>query len=516
MKIKPGLLFLLLSNVCVGSVLAQSLPVGQPILEDFYRRKQLLGEVDSSISFTVRPLSLKLLSGQNKFYQGAINESRNADTGNFEFQILPISLLQQYIVHHPFGWNNGPIIPAKGYQSMITAGVFVKYGPLIVQIKPEYVFASNLFFKQFKSYYERADIPERFGNGTYSKFFWGQSSIRLNAGPVSLGLSSENLWWGPGIRNSLLMSNNAPGFKHITLNTIRPIRTYIGSFEGQIVGGRLEQSGFTTGLSDDWRYLSAMVISYHPKWVPGLFLGMTRSFQQYSKQDRSFGDYFPLFQPFQKINTSEDTKERDQLTSLYARWLFTKSKAEVYFEYGLNDHSYDLRDFLMSPEHSRAYTIGMKKLLPLRSSADEYIQAAFELTHMEQSLDRVVREAGEWYTHDQVRHGYTNEGRVLGAGIGPGGNFQSFDVSWFKGLKHIGLQLERYEHNGDYAYILNRGQWVDFGVAAVSDWTYKDFIFNTKVEGIQSINYQWNSGVNGYPKQNVFNLAVQLGITYRF
>jgi len=35
---------------------AQSLPVGIPVIEDAYRREQLLGKVDSSVSFTIRPL----------------------------------------------------------------------------------------------------------------------------------------------------------------------------------------------------------------------------------------------------------------------------------------------------------------------------------------------------------------------------------------------------------------------------------------------------------------------------
>ncbi len=38
----------------------------------------------------------------------------------------------------------------------------------------------------------------------------------------------------------------------------------------------------------------------------------------------------------------------------------------------------------------------------------------------------------------QVTHGYTNRGEVLGAGIGPGGNLLSANVSWVKGLKQIG------------------------------------------------------------------------------
>ncbi|WP_404877454.1 capsule assembly Wzi family protein, partial [Klebsiella pneumoniae] len=56
---------------------------------------------------------------------------------------------------------------------------------------------------------------------------------------LSVGISSENLWWGPGIYNSLLMSNNAPGFWHLTFNSRKPLKTPIGDFEWQLIGGKL-------------------------------------------------------------------------------------------------------------------------------------------------------------------------------------------------------------------------------------------------------------------------------------
>ena len=58
-----------------------------------------------------------------------------------------------------------------------------------------------------------------------------------------MGVSTENLWWGPGVRNSLIMSNNAPGFGHISFNTTAPVLTKIGSFEWQLISGVLQNSG---------------------------------------------------------------------------------------------------------------------------------------------------------------------------------------------------------------------------------------------------------------------------------
>ena len=47
-----------------------------------------------------------------------------------------------------------------------------------------------------------------------------------------------------------MMSNHAEGFKHITFNTIAPIKTIIGNFEWQVITGRLESSGFTPPRTD--------------------------------------------------------------------------------------------------------------------------------------------------------------------------------------------------------------------------------------------------------------------------
>ena len=502
-------------------VFSQSLPMGSIALEDYYLRKQLIGDLDSTISFTVRPSFPFSSEAKNRRLLDTLlnpgKEIYSLASGKSKILILPFSWQQRYNGHPSNSRNDGAMIPAKGYQSLVSAGFFAKAGPLSVQIRPEYVFAGNGAFREYRSHLGSADLPVRFGKDTYSKLSWGQSSIRLNFDPVSIGLSNENLWWGPGKQNSILMSNTSPGFKHLTLNTSRPVRTPIGSIEAQIIAGRLEGSGYKKGLPDDWRYLSGMVLSYQPRWLPGLFLGLTRSFQIYSEDmDNSFGDYLPFLQAFQKKNTNEDDKRRDQLTSVFARWLLIRSRAEVYFEYGLNDHSYNTRDFLMSPEHSRAYTLGMTKLMPYRGKEDEYIHLGIELTHMEQSIDRVLRDAGEWYTHSQVLHGYTNRGEVLGAGIGPGGNFQSVNVSWVKGLKQIGLQFERYEHNGDLANVYGYGPWIDFSAAAVGNWDYKKFIFNAKLQAIESVNYQWLSGPYGAPNKNVFHVNGEVGVMYRF
>jgi hypothetical protein len=560
-------IFFILSMVliftCFKSVVkAQSLPVGTPVLDDYYRRQQLLGTVDSNISFTVRPLfsgpSLKThdvfdpdstLKSDHWVSLGPVSFAKGLGT----FQILPVSWQQQFNSDHPYGWNDGPMIPAKGYQTMLSGGFFVKFGPLSIQLRPEFVYAANPPFNGFATghsdndlnnyriYHNYIDLPERYGNGAYSKAFWGQSSIRLTFGPASIGVSNENIWWGPGIRNALILSNNAPGFKHITLNTVRPINTYIGSFEAQVIAGHLDYSGYTqlnATLSngkdlfqlknDDWRYFTGFNINYHPKWVQGLTLGLTRTFDAYKKDVKTFSEYVPFFFPYQKQDTNDgDPIPRDQYTSLYARWFFTKAQAEVYLEYGLNDNSYNFRDFIGSPDHSRAYIFGVRKMIPLSGHTDQHILFGAEVTQLSQTPDRIVRQASGWYIHSGVSEGHTNEGQVLGAGTGSGGNLQSMEVSWVSGLKKLGIRFERYEHDVDFQQISlpdingNSRKWVDFAFALQGEWNYKNLIFNATLEEIKSFNYEWvlkDYTPDQYyiPHNDVYNLHAVLGVTFRF
>ncbi len=549
--------------------LAQSLPVGTPVLEDALRRAQLLGQIDSSISFTSRPLfpvaSLKLSNTFDVF--GSLETERwNKRDGIFRFakekgriQLLPFTWQQQFNSHHPYSLNDGAMIPARGYQTIVSGGFYAQYDPLSFQLRPEYVYAENKNFQGFSKeqpdqvwaeyyyFHNHIDLPERFGENGYKKLFWGQSSLRLTFGPVSLGISNENLWWGPGVRNSLIMSNSAPGFKHITLNTVKPIRTWIGSLEGQIICGWLENSGFTppdtsrtyNGVKlyipkrDDSRYINGMVLSYQPKWVPGLFLGATRSFiTYYNDMGRGIADFLPIITPLSKgsnYGENESPIPNDQRASVFLRWLWLKSHAEIYVEYMREDHAFDLRDLIVEAEHTHAYVLGLRKLFSLTHFKNQFIQVNLELTKIEQTTTNPERESKYLYDHyDGVPQGYTNRGQLLGAGIGPGSNLQSLSVSWVKGLKTVGIEFERFVQNNDFHNRIfkdPRSNWVDLGTSVFGEWNYQNLLFSAKLALIHSLNYQYNFVPNTEDPpvywapgqgQDVTNFQANIGVSYRF
>ena len=54
--------------------------------------------------------------------------------------------------------------------------------------------------------------------------------------------------------------------------------------------------------------------------------------------------------------------ETDQAASVYFRWVWEDSKAEIYSEYNHNDAKFNFRDLLSDSDHSRAVTLGIIKL----------------------------------------------------------------------------------------------------------------------------------------------------------
>ena len=548
--------FILSINLLVlfkgAGLFAQTLPVGTPVIEETWRRWQMKGAKELDASFMVRPLYANPLLSYDTLIDPVTDSAAPERAPAFSFakgkgrgRLLPVSLWQQFNTHHPYGWNDGAMIPAKGYQTQLSFGVYAKLGPLSVQLRPEIVYAANPAFATFsaqddtvwKYYYTEVlnliDAPEKFGKGSYARVFPGQSSIRLNLKKWSLGISTENLWWGPGIRNSLLMSNNAPGFPHFTLNTTSPLQTSIGSFEGQLIGGYLEKSGILpadtsrtfngdklySAKPGGGRYLNGVVLTWQPKWVPGLYLGFSRASYLYqSDVEPSFSGYFPVIGHLFKGNGDEIAREdaiaRDQLLAFYFRLLLPKEKAELYAELGRNDHSGDMRDFLLEPEHSRAYTIGFRKLFEAAKQSE--IEFFAEVTNVQRSPTAQLRGSPTWYIHHLVRDGYTNHGQVIGAGIGPGASSQAIGLNHIKGINKTGVFFERVVHNNDFYYESSRptgnfwSHWVDLSLNFNKTWQKDRFIYAADIGVTSSLNYQWQSN------KDVTNLQARLFVSYLF
>ena len=547
--------FFLFFSIIVNS---QNINVNNDFKYETLRLIKLKDSTKIPFSLNIKPVDVEYLNtGINKFKYVFKTENNK-----IALKTLGLDYFLEFNSHHPYNRNNGSMIPNRGYQHIISPGIYFKLGPLSLKFKPEHHYSENKTFDGFwdghygevwlKRYrlWNYIDMPERFGEIRHNRLLIGQSNIKLNWKKISLGISNENIWWGPSKRNSIMMSNHAEGFPHISFNTNRPINTFIGEFEWQLISGKLVQSGYFPPRTDyeyqgrrlwrtktnqnsnayDWRYLQAFIINYSPKWIENFHLGFIRWAQMYSELVKGEmywfegkPTYFPVFKNlFRKNDKYSDFEEQiNQAAGFYFKWIWKDSNAEIYAEFHLNDAKQNLRDFILDTDHSRASTLGLQKIFEIN---DLDFLFNWEWTQMEQTANRLVRNNGTWYEHGYVMDGYTNKGEVLGSSIGPGSNSHYFSFSKINNTSRIGLALEIIDQDNDFYHEAfssakdYRRYWKDINLHLKFDKNYKKFIVSSNLIYIRSLNYQWELDDYAlpyyHPGRDVDNFHFNLKFTY--
>ena len=517
--------------------IAQTVPVGMVGFDDQLRILQLQGKLGVEHSMMARPFFMDKSMGTDSLLRLIDPDvdykpiRKTVFNGKGKFELLPFHFYTKFNSDRPYSWNQAGFIQAKGLQTLVSGGGHFSYGWLDVQLKPEFVYVGNPAFPYNGSY----GAPTR---GTYSKMFMGQSSVRVSKAGFSLGLSTENMFWGPGLHNSLLMSNNAPGFTHLTFNSTKPIKTPIGNFEFQLIGGKLvedtsvllENKNLATtyynplsytgdgysgpnDLEKNWRYLSAVTLSYNPKWVKGLFLSITRVGYAYKMNIDSNGlnspfleKYLPVLFGVLRQNYPYGTPTGGkgiaykQMASLAARMVFPASHTEIYTEYGYGDNFLNLRDWNVDAPHATAYIIGIRKLKKLKGEKN-WLDISVEMTKMSEPVNYLLRTAGDWYGYEG---GYTHQSRLIGAGVGRGNNCYTAKVQWLAGFSKLGMIVQGI-HHGPTALVgglpnfgLREIKWNDFAVGLTGQHRFNKFILSAELQSVNTKNYAWEKGNNRF------------------
>lgn len=537
-------------------VFCQQIPPGTNPISEIFRRSQISRQdATNGVSFLFKPV----IDYQNLSDLGIVEHvlsERNA----WVVKMIPVYSVHEFTNNRPYGSSPSLMGANAGLQHYLSTGITVKNNFFHFQFQPEISFAQNRSYQGFSDQFDEKiisdrfhfwnynDSPERFSDGWKGEFWWGQSSLSFQYGAFEIGAATRNSWWGPGQFNSLTFSNNARGFPHFTINTTKPAKTFLGNFEGQLLSGKLVSSMIPSSqnqqlnehyfrpFSGDWRYLNGITLSLNPKWVPGLFVGFSRTYQQFSENmGNAFSDYFPIFSPFQKKNVFEDGNSvdfdregRDQQATVFLRYVSNPSKAELYFEYGRRDHAFSWREAILNPEHARAYLFGFVKLFETQNPA-RHVQVRGEITHQQESVNRYIRYMGlggeaTWHTHYQVR-GFTNNGQSLGVGIGTGANAQTIEFSLVDSFNKMGILLERVANHQDFYYRAFGQQhehqpWVDLSIGFLFDKKWEQFLLSSKLQLINGLNYQWQLAPDStpeYPKgQHLFSVHSQVSLIYLF
>ncbi len=452
---------------------AQPIPVGS-VQEEQYRMLQLLSDSTVEISFNSRPLwksTYRKVFKQNELHTYSdswwanpleISEkkiSENAQIGFFE-PVLANTINSEL----PYGGNNGAAWYGQGLTTEFNAGAYFTSKYITATFRPHIYYVGNGDFStprfiptdrdgnpRYRAIIPRIDMPFRFGPESYSDFDLGESSLRIHYSSIEAGISNEPLWWGPGIQNALLLSNNAPGLKHAFLGTRSPIDMPlgIGNLEFKFIWAEPEDSDYfdATPITDRRRFTAAINVIYSPGFAPNLSLGFGRFSHRYLPEDglslNDFGATLPFFNERQTSSTGDD---ENQMVSAFFRWVFPEGGAEVYGEYFREDSYFNARDLLMEPDNNRAFTIGFQKVVQ-SNSFFELFRFNGEINSLVPSRVDEVRRQTYYYQHDTITQGHTNEGQVLGAAIGPGSASQYLSVDGYFDQGQIGFFIQRVADN---------------------------------------------------------------------
>jgi hypothetical protein len=484
------------------------IPVGNSDIDELVRNLVLLDKIPSTTNLTIRPYYTETKLNYQSLLQ-TIDSSIVYDpllfkNKYFTLKKLPLQIGQKLNTNHPYGGNDGAMSYSKGYQFQISGGVYAKFKNIKLLLRPEYVQTAS---KQYKTNASWGQV-----NPAYKKFLLGNSSLRFDLGKLSMGISTQNIWWGPGIYNSLLMSNNAQGFFHYSINSNRPIKNFLGTFQFQVISATLTQDslqGFENNglrrrnINKSDRVLSSLAVDYQPSFLKNISFGINRSLQSY--KDRLPTDFIQKNIPvlgafFGSTDAARDTFPQDQQVSIYTKWMFPKSHAELYYQFAYNDAKANWRDFWLDMSHSTAYILGFKKLFILKD--EKYLDLGMEVIKLGQTPSYLHRNAGNFYEHGLIREGYTNQNQIMGAGSGFGNNMQTIQLSMNQGWNKIGIIFHHIQQSpmalvsGVNDLGLRKIKWDDYAYGVQSRFKYKNILFNANVEWVNSKNYLWTMGQN--------------------
>lgn len=384
------------------------------------------------------------------------------------FQLLSPSVLLVNNSSIPFSQNDGALWAGKGTSTSVIAGVRMEVGPLRVILAPEFLSSENqdwqirdtvrfyapplpedrkgggFVFPWYRAPHS-IDQPLRMGDKSIRTVVAGQSSALLHAFGAAIGVSTENEWWGPGIRSAVVLSDNASGFPHLVLRTSSPVATPIGRIDARLLVGGISESGyFDTTSTNNLRAISLFGVALQPSFARGLAFGFSRAV--YGTVDN--WETIPgralrvLTNPGRPNNrpladSADYPGGEDQLYSLFARWVSPADGFELYSEWARTELPSSLRDLLIAPNHTQGYTVGVQWRKPSPLGARSYRLQA-EATNLEQSSTFRDRPIGSYYTSRKAIQGYTHRGEVIGASIGPGSSSQwiamdFLQTSWYAG-----------------------------------------------------------------------------------
>lgn len=306
----------------------------------------------------------------------------------------------------------------KGVSSFTSANITYNSEHIFASIEPYYFISQNddydepqrlPMFNHLNDNRPHIETP-------YTSVGIRETQLYLKHNGFGGGFSNANMWWGPGLHSSLMMTNNTTGFKHLMLGTITEQRYKNWGFNGRYILSKFDNK------SESEPYYSGFIFNVTYYSIPTITVGFARAFLSGGKNtDYDISLLEAAILPFafvkiEKPNNQDDLLNPvDQTYAGYINLRFPNSGTVLFLEWGRNEGTESLKDFILTPDHSDAFTIGVRKY-GLFNNINLF--AALEYTNIAHSSFWKMKETHDWYDAVQFDY-YTYDGKHWAAHSGP-------------------------------------------------------------------------------------------------
>lgn len=503
-----------------------TLPVRASFVNDEWERYARVLEVGGDVPvypWTVRAFGVRELAALSPAtgahpWAGVTSE-RSRRVGRLSLTTLPLDVQTTFNSMFPYGYNDGPVWAGRGLTSVLQGGLASRAGPVSVIVAPLFFRAENTAFTMKPNGLGGRlafgdpigdgglDQPQRFGPSAYQRFDPGNSTIRIDVGPVAAGFTTANDHWGPARDHPMLLGNNAAGFPRVFLGTSGPANVWIGHVQTRIFWGKLFESPYTYMQAiQRYRYATGLAGTFTPRGVPRLELGASRFFHVLWS-DHPFSGQNLVLTLGDILNQSKANLAENQIASVFGRYVFPGG-FEMYGEYGREDHSNNLRDLELEPDHQAGLLFGFQRVSGRGTMRRRVVRG--EVLNTRLSGLQMVRDQVRFYSHGAVGQGHTSVGQVLGSIGAAGGGAATFAV-------------DSYSERGRRTFSLSRIMRSETRVAATlmtipqaADVMYALGMDGVRFRGRMALTYELTAvyELNRNFTTNVMNVRASSGVRY--
>jgi len=233
------------------------------------------------------------------------------------------------------------------------------------------------------------DVPQP---DIYKQNRFRNTGLKLHFYGISAGFGNWDQWWGPGIHNSLSLSNNAQGFYHY----------YIGTDGNQSVGKYFDfsfkylVSRPMQNLIGNNYFLSAWFLKVKYKFLE---LGLNHNILSGGYPDLPWKQQ----DVFTVLIDQNNIRYWDTINTYYILGNFKESGLIVFLEIGFPNRSYAGTDPEVYSDHTMASNLGLRKYGAFGMNE---IMFGLEYTRIVQGIYYNILPTPNWY--DNIKYNYSS------------------------------------------------------------------------------------------------------------